>query len=167
MQGMSCWMEWNVCESPQKILEPDQNAGMSSILLFFGEPDSNHAGSSRSACETHGQDAGFFMTYTVMPDSKMFLHASKILRCSCMPDSKMFLHASRILRCSCISCIQKAMPESHRQPKDSLHLLASSLPSCHRILSVGRGVFVRREGVCQAKFICGHLQEQGAHVQHF
>ena len=35
------------------------------MLMFLGEPDSKHAGSSRSACETHGQDAGFFMTCTV------------------------------------------------------------------------------------------------------
>ena len=28
--------------------------------MLFGEPDSKHAGSSRSACETHGQDAGFY-----------------------------------------------------------------------------------------------------------
>ena len=31
---------------------------MLEFAMFVGEPDSKHAGSSRFACETHGQNAG-------------------------------------------------------------------------------------------------------------
>ena len=47
---------------PKKFLEPDQNAGVSSIVC---EPDGQNAGITKIVCEPHGQNAGFFATCTV------------------------------------------------------------------------------------------------------
>ena len=53
---------------------------MLEFVMFFGEPDSKDAGSSRFACETHGQNAGMIQLLYHMHgqnagDSSFYLRA--------------------------------------------------------------------------------------------